>query len=181
MTDKIMTIWIKIRECICHKYSLVGFLVSPNITILKEDLEKKTDANEESVARLIEKLFLDNYVIGREISEEISDLIHTFRKDYGDYTLHMNKFSRQDMCIIAKRPTQAVHFWHKTYSLGPTNILGKLACIVTSKILDVVTSERHWKKVKQVKSGKRATIGTLECKKHDLCLSVNMQIRARLP
>jgi hypothetical protein len=34
-------------------------------------------------------------------------------------------------------------------------VLGKLACLVLSKILGIGTAERNWKQVKAVKSGQR--------------------------
>ena len=68
MTDKIMKIWLKIMERTYHYYSLVGFLLPPNPMITKEAPEQKTDAHEEYVAKLIDKLLLDPYLIGREIS-----------------------------------------------------------------------------------------------------------------
>merc|ERR1719253_1819622 len=49
------------------------------------------------------------------------------------------------------------HRWHQTFSLGITDVLGKLACLVTSKILGIGSAERNWKQVKRVKSGQAAT------------------------
>ena len=92
----------------------------------------------------------------------------------------MNTFSLQDMLIIAESPTQAAHLWHKIYSLGPTKILGKLACIVSLKILGIGTSERNWNQVKQVKYGKRTKTGNLKYKKQALCFSAYTKIRKRL-
>ena len=75
------------------------------------------------------------------------------------------------MWIIAKSPTQAAHLWHKTYSLVPMNILGKLACIVTSNILGIGTAESHLKQVKKVKSVQRNNTGTLKYKKQAFFLA----------
>ena len=69
MADKIMTIWLKIRERLCHNYSLVGFFILHNPTIMKGTSEKNTDAHEEAVARLIEKIFPNPFSIFIEIAE----------------------------------------------------------------------------------------------------------------
>ena len=45
--------------------------------------------------------------------------------------------------------------WHFKYSDQQTKVLGKLACLVLSKILVIGTAERNWKQVKAVKSGQR--------------------------
>ena len=42
MSDKIIIIWLKRKKWIFHDYSIVGFLISPNLKIKKEALEKKT-------------------------------------------------------------------------------------------------------------------------------------------
>ena len=147
---------------------------------MKEMSDQKTDAHEESVARLVEKLFLDPSLIGRERPEEISYLLHAFWDNYGDYTLCMNKFICQDMCIMAERPTQASHLWHKTYSLGPTRILSELTFILTSKIMVIGNAERHWKQIKKVKSGQSNNTINLKDNKQFFCFSAYTQIRARL-
>ena len=46
MADKIITIWLKIMKWICHEYSIVVFLLSPNPTVMKKSSDKNTDANE---------------------------------------------------------------------------------------------------------------------------------------
>jgi hypothetical protein len=45
------------------------------------------------------------------------------------------------------------------YSIETTEVLGKLACLVLSKILGIGTAERNWKQVMKVKKGDRATTG----------------------
>ena len=59
MIDKVMTIWINRREKICHDYSLVRFLLSPDPVIMKDAAENKTEEHDKAIKRLIYKLFLD--------------------------------------------------------------------------------------------------------------------------
>ena len=40
-----------------------------------------------------------------------------------------------------------------------TKVLGKLACLVLSKILGIGTAKRNWKQVKKIKYGDRANLG----------------------
>ena len=50
--------------------------------------------------------------------------------------------------------------WHAQYSIEQTTeVLGRLACLVLSKILGIGTAERNWKQVKKVKKGDRAKTG----------------------
>ena len=55
--------------------------------------------------------------------------------------------------------------WHKIYSVPFTEVLGKVACRVTSKILGVGNAERAWGCVKHLKTDKRAHLGAETTKK----------------
>lgn len=57
--------------------------------------------------------------------------------------------------LEAKTP----HIWHKKNSYCQTKVLGKVACIVTSKILGIGSAERAWGDVKHLKTNKRAHLG----------------------
>jgi hypothetical protein len=45
--------------------------------------------------------------------------------------------------------------WHHTRTLPRTKVLGKLACLVLSKILGIGTAKHNWKQVKKIKYGDR--------------------------
>jgi hypothetical protein len=45
--------------------------------------------------------------------------------------------------------------------LPRTKVLGKLACMVLSKILGIGTAKRNWKQVKKIKYGDRANLGNI--------------------
>ena len=55
--------------------------------------------------------------------------------------------------------------WHERNSLHTTRVLGKLACLVLSKILGVGTAKRNWKQVKLIKAGQRSSISSDKTKK----------------
>ena len=50
--------------------------------------------------------------------------------------------------------------WHHTWMLLRAKVLGKLACLVLSKILGIGTAKRNWKQAKKIKYGDRANLGT---------------------
>ena len=166
MTDKVMTIWLKRKENLCHDYSLVGFLLSPNPTIM-EAAEKLTADHKAAVARLIEKLFVDPLLVGPARVAEMTMLINTFWSEYTDFTLRISRFRGEDMWFIAVIPDHAAYTWYKTHSVWSTIILGKLGCSVCPKILGIGTAERDWKQIKAVKTGQRAALSAEKCKKCD--------------
>jgi hypothetical protein len=65
------------------------------------------------------------------------------------------------------------------YSLTRTKVLGKLGCIVTSKVLGIGSAERHWKIVKAVKSGQKSSMGTAKVKELALIHGAVMLQRER--
>ena len=54
--------------------------------------------------------------------------------------------------FFAQDPSLVAHQWHESYSLRRTQVLGRLVCIVVSKILGTGSAERNFKEVKRVHS-----------------------------
>ncbi len=160
-------------------YALVGYLLSPNPTIMKHALENKDERHDEAVVKLISKLILPRHLVGDDRIKERAQLVNTFWMEYSDFSLQTGKFGSPDMWIIAADPQQPAHMWHKTYSLTRTKVLGKLGCLTTSKNLGIGSAERHWKIVKASKKGQRAKLSTDKAKKSSLVYGAAMQQRAR--
>jgi hypothetical protein len=55
--------------------------------------------------------------------------------------------------------------WHQKYMLPVKDILGKVACLVLSKILGIGTAEHNWKQVKKIKKWDRMNTGIEKCTK----------------
>ena len=180
MTSKIMRMWHPRAKAMGHIYSLVGYLLSPNPIIMKHAQAHKNEHHDEAAAKLISRLILPDFgLVGEARTMKRADLVNTFWEEYSDFTLHIGKFSSPDMWIIAAKPKQLAHMWHKTYSLTRTEVLGKLACLTTSKNLGIGSAERHWKIVKATKAGQRARLGTEKAKKSALIYGAAMQQRSR--
>ena len=153
MTDKIMTILLKRRKNLCHDYLLVRFLIYPNLVIIKDAAENNTKEHNKEIKRLLSKLFIDPTLVGQARVQARADLVNTFWKEYSDFNLCKKTRFYPNMWFIFESPGIIAHECHKTYSVGPTNVLGKLVCIVTSKNLGNGSAERHWKIVKAIKTG----------------------------
>lgn len=163
-----------------HDYAYVGYLLSPNPTIMKHALEHKNEHHEAAVSRLIKKLILPEYgLVGEARDIKRANLVNTFWEEYSDFSLHIGKYGNPDMWIVAGNEKQLAHMWHKTYSLSRTTVLGKLACLVVSKNLGIGSAERHWKIVKLSKTGQRARLGVQKAKKSALVYGAAMQQRSR--
>ncbi len=92
-----MGFWIKRRDKLVHDYSLVGYVLSPNLTIMASAIVNKSQMHDEAAERLITKLILDRSVVGNERRIARVNLIDTFLTKYGDF-------------IKKKKPLPAITF-----------------------------------------------------------------------
>ncbi len=83
MTDVVMQFWIKRRPKLIHDYSLVGYILSPNSTIMAHAINNKTIEHDQAAKRLITKLILNPTLVGTKRSNERAKLIDTFMEEYG--------------------------------------------------------------------------------------------------
>jgi hypothetical protein len=65
-------VWIKWREKLIHDYSLAGYLLSPNSTIMAHAYKNRSTMYNEAVVRLIGKLILNPMLVGEEKSSHLS-------------------------------------------------------------------------------------------------------------
>jgi hypothetical protein len=70
----------------------------------------------------------------------------------------VNEGGLPKLMVAAKHETDGFQ-WHAKYSIETTEVLGRLACLVLSKIVWIGTAERNWKQVKKVKKGDCAKTG----------------------
>ena len=151
----------------------------PNLTIMLHAIDNKSINHDQAAERLITKLILNPTLVGRERNNERAKLIDTFMEEYGDFTNKRGMFARDNIWIMAKDENAKAYRWYYKYSLTTTKVLGKLACLVLSKILGIGTAERNWKQVKAVKSGQRVNTGIDKTKKQVLIYAQYQQTRAQ--
>ena len=110
---------------------------------MKDTAENNTEEHDKAIERLISKMFLDPMLVEQERVEARADIFDTSWKEYIDFTLSSKKICSPDMWVISERPGTLVHEWKNTYSVGPTKVLGNLACILTYKSIGIGSAERH--------------------------------------
>jgi hypothetical protein len=159
LRDTIMRFWIKRQEKLVTNYSLVGYMLSPNPIIMAHCAINKSFLYVNAADHLIEKLILDPMLVGTKHGEKLADLIDKFKDKYGEFMCQQERFAKNNIWMVAaKQETEGFH-WHTKYSIETTEVLGRLACLVLSKILGIGTAERNRKQVKKVKKGDRAKTG----------------------
>jgi len=176
-----MRYWIKRRDKLVHNYSLVGYLLSPNQTIMDHAYENRSLIHHEAVINLIKKLIVDPNLVGDKKSENLAASINIFWDEYNWFVNKKKMFKFDHIWEDAARGDRVPAYrWHQRWSLHTTKVLGKLACLVQSKILGIGTAERNWKQVKLMKSGQRSSIGSEKCKKQVTLYGQYQQVKACL-
>ena len=146
---------------------------------MEHAVDNKVQIHDDAAERLITKLLLDPALVGNERTVQRAKLIDSFMEEYGDFTNRRGMFARDNIWIIAADETTKAYKWHYKYSYHQTKVLGKLACLVLSKILGIGTAERNWKQVKAVKSGQRVNTSIDKTKKQVLVYAQYKQMRAQ--
>ncbi len=171
MKDTIMRFWIKRQDNLVIDYSLVGYMLSPNPKIMAHCVVNKSLLHGDAADCLIEKLILDPMLVGTKRREKLADLIDKFKDEYSEFMSQRGRFAKDNIWMVtAKQETEGIR-WHAKYSIETTEVLGRLACLVLSKILGIGTAERNWKQVKKVKKGDRTKTGVDKTTKQVLIYS----------
>ena len=125
------------------------------------------------------KLLLNPNLTSNSWEIEKARLFDKFYQEFGDFTGRHCRFNQSHIWIAAADPSEQAYRWHQKYSLHCTEVLGKLACLITSKILGIGTAERNWKQIKAVKLGQRTNTGMDKTKKQVMIYSQYQQMKAQ--
>ena len=173
-----MQFWNKCKSKLLHDYSLIGYILSPNPTIMEDAITKSLDHNE-AAEWLITKILLDSGLVGNDRNIERAKLIDIFLEEYSNFTNRHGVFAQDNIWIIAADENVKAYQWHYKYSYQQTKVLGRLACLVLSKILDIGTTKRNGKQVKAVKSGQRVNTSIDRARKQVLIYAQYQQMHAQ--
>ena len=178
---QVMVLWLKRRPKLIHDYSLAGYILAPHRKIMQDASVRMRESTiyTDAVSRLIGKLLVDDdtnnrlRLIGNLVAanggtnnrlalsrtEEIAQSTIVFLREHRNFA---NRTGTYDNTIMWSEPDNdefivSCH-WHLTWTVPRSTVLGKLACLVLSKILGIGSAERNWKQVKKLKSGDRSNL-----------------------
>jgi hypothetical protein len=86
LRDTAMTFWLQRQQQLVTDYSLVGYILSPNPTIMKHCADNRSTIHDDAADCHIEKLILDPLLIGIKHREKLVDLIDKLKDEYGEFT-----------------------------------------------------------------------------------------------
>ena len=162
---------MKLGECIQHfwkvrskaiksDFAVMGLLLCP-IKDVHDDMSRNCNSSHlECAERVLEKLL--HPATEREKREKKDKFFQEFR----EFRAKTGAFDKSKLMWGSSLLDEGkAHVWHDTYSSLNTDVLGWLACRVTSKILGIGNNERAWGAVKQLMQGKRGAISGSRIKK----------------
>jgi hypothetical protein len=153
--NKVIDIWKKRREKLVTDFAIAGWLLSPIPEVYEDSRLNMTGEHRDAVDRLLKKMMGAGLA---DDSDELAAIMYTFWSEFEQFKTKSGHFAKS--YIWNPRNTDIVngrsHFWHRTNSFFHTEVLGKFACRVCSKIVGMGSAERNWGDVKHLKSDKRA-------------------------
>ena len=104
----------------------------------------------DAAERLITKLY------AHDVEGDIAAILDTFWNEHKAFCNKSGVFNRPNRWNVTDVEKGNSYVWHEKYSLPYTEVLGYVACRVTSKLLGIGSAERSWGDVKHLKTNKRA-------------------------
>ena len=114
----------------------------------------------DAIKRLIGKLLVPENLISTERKQCLAEMTTKFFDEHQKFVNQTGILNSDTIWYAAEMSDFVVACcWHHTWMLPRTKVLGKLACLVLSKILGIGTAKRNWKQVKKIKYGDHANLG----------------------
>ncbi len=134
----------------------------------------------DAVECLIGKLLIPGNLTSTEHKECLGEMTTKFFDEHQKFVNQTGILNSDTMWYAAGKSDFVVACcWHYTWMLSRTKVLGKLACLVLSKILGIGTAKHNWKQVKKIKYGDRANLGNKEAAKITHVYGQYQQVKLR--
>mgnify|MGYP001810512301 CR=1 FL=1 len=157
--QKVIDIWTKRRKKLVSDYAISGWLLSPIPEVFEDARINMTGDHRDAMERLVQKTMGSRFA---DDSDELAGIMNKFWSEFEHFRTKTGHFAKAYIWN-PKNPDLLLgrsHLWHRTNSYFHTEILGKFACRVCSKIVGMGSAERNWGDVKHLKTEKRSHLST---------------------
>jgi hypothetical protein len=115
-----------------------------------KEMMLKSPIYSDAIERLIGKLIVPEHSTSIEHKECLAEMTTKFFDEHQKFVNQTGILNIDTMWLAAGECNFVVAcHWHHTWTIPRTKVLGKLACLVLSKILGIGTAKRNWKQVKK--------------------------------
>ncbi len=130
--------WMKRKQLLEHDFAIAGWSLSI-LPEIRDDVRLNLDGDKRiAIERVIAKLHVAPNPNSKVANDEIDVIIDTFWKEFSDFQNKTGVYGlRPGRFLLPDAINGNSHLWHELYSLPYTNVLGFVACRVTSKRLGV--------------------------------------------
>ena len=182
MGEQILACWNNRKVKLDHDYAVAGWALCVMAEV-RQDVDARMDgSHREAIERVVERLHLPPCPNKRVNIDEMSpaDIVDKFWDEYKDFKNKTGSYSKAGKWTTDDVRKGRSHLWHEKYSLGHTDVLGFVACRVTSKNLGIGAAERMWAGTKDIKDGKRANLGGASTEKRSILYTSARMSEARV-
>ena len=156
--------WKKRLPCLDHDYAIAGWFLSP-VECVREDVAvNHMGSHKTAMVRILKKLIIPQCDTEAEQLRADAHIISTFWTEWNEFRTKRGPFQR---CWIWAAPEIETRpdLWHQNYSLAETQVLGRIGCIICSKLLGSGPCERSHGDYKHQKGGKRSHLSGAKAEK----------------
>ena len=147
----ILKSWKKRRVNLSSDLAIAGWMLCPIEEIFIDMKANQHGDHRKAMERVVKQLYT-----GESDNDSMGQQLDTFWTEYEQFLGKRGDFSSEYKWNSQHLKQGNSYLWHKQYSYPYTEMLGKVACRVTSKILGIGSAERAWGAVKHLKTNKRA-------------------------
>ena len=162
--DIVLKLWTKRLNDLHTGYALTGWFTCPIPEVIEDRKKNSTNAQrmliDQQVIRLMHPGLMSpsdgNFALLRDESK-VHDTLNAFWEELDQMVTRKGPFEHRPFMWKSKDLVPGKTYkWHKQYSVPATKVYGKVAAMVSSKIVGIGSAERCWGSVKTIKSGKKA-------------------------
>ena len=175
LSEKILAMWKRRKVKLVHDYSRVGWMISPTEQIMEQVKDGYNQHDMDACENLVVKLFVPSHIIGLERVNTKAELVDCFWKEWEHFTNKTGVFNKGHIWKLTENSDFVAHVWYKRYVLKSTRVLGRLGCLVLSKIVGIGSAERSWKVTKSVLTPKRNRLNSISTKKQSTIVGEHQQ------
>ena len=154
--DKFKGLWEARKVNLDHDYAIAGWALCVTPEVMADVKARMCGSHRDAIERVVERLHVapcpNNRVDLAKMSPSL--IVDKFWDEYDEFTEKTGPFAKQGKWKANDVASGKSFAWHKKYSLHSTQVLGFVACRVTSKHLGIGSAERVWGNTQDVKSGK---------------------------
>lgn len=154
---RVLWTWEKRKGKLEHEYAIAAWALCVKPEVMA-DVVGRLDDHRNSIESVVRRLHLPpcpntNPKVAKMTLDQVTD---RFWDEFKAFTTKSDPFDNAGRWASPNVSAGRCHLWHEKYSLPHTDVLGFVACRVTSKLNGIGPGERAWGDVKHIKSGKRS-------------------------